>query len=132
LKSTKDKPSCYASTRANPKFDALPLLNFSFFCSGHGRIVILSTRCSILGKGGVEILPFLFLIPGALTMATRALAAMWNLRLAESVGNGATDAVVVTLDMPTLQARRRKKVVFVGINDVGTTPTRAQLNVLAT
>jgi hypothetical protein len=56
---------------------------------------------------------------------------MWNSRLAESVGDGATDAVVVALDMSTLQARRRKKVESVGINDVGTTPTRALLNVLA-
>jgi hypothetical protein len=36
---------------------------------------------------------------------------MWNLRLAESVRDGATDAVVVVLDMSTLQVRRRKKVV---------------------
>jgi hypothetical protein len=38
---------------------------------------------------------------------------------------------VVALDMYTPQARRRKKVVSVGINDIGTTPTRARLNVLA-
>jgi hypothetical protein len=44
---------------------------------------------------------------------------MWNLRLAESVGDGATNAVVVALDMSTLQARRRKKAVSVGISDVG-------------
>jgi hypothetical protein len=56
---------------------------------------------------------------------------MWNLRLAESVGDGATDAVVVALDTSTLQARRCKKAVSVGINDVGTTPTRARFNVLA-
>jgi hypothetical protein len=56
---------------------------------------------------------------------------MWNLRLAESVGDGAADAVVVALDMSTPQARRRKKAVSVGINDVGTTPTRARSNVLA-
>jgi hypothetical protein len=56
---------------------------------------------------------------------------MWNLRLAESVGDGATDVVVVALDKSTLQARRRKKVQSVGINDVGTTPTRARLSVLA-
>jgi hypothetical protein len=61
----------------------------------------------------------------ALTRAVRAPAAMWNLRLAESVGDGATDAVVVALDMPTPQARRRKMIVSVGINEVGTTPTRA-------
>jgi hypothetical protein len=29
---------------------------------------------------------------------------MWNLRLAESVGDGATDTVVVALDMSTPQA----------------------------
>jgi hypothetical protein len=51
------------------------------------------------------------------TRAGRAPASMWNLRLAESVGDGATDAVVVALDMSTLQARRRMKVVSVGIND---------------
>jgi hypothetical protein len=56
---------------------------------------------------------------------------MWNSRLAESVGDGAEDAVVVALDISTPQARRRKKVVSVGINYVGTTPTRTRLNVLA-
>jgi hypothetical protein len=56
---------------------------------------------------------------------------MWNSRLAESVGNKATDAVVVALDMSTLQARRRQKAGFVGIDGVGTTPTRARLKVLA-
>jgi hypothetical protein len=54
-----------------------------------------------------------------------------KLRLAESTGDGATDAVVVALDMSTPRARRRKKIVSVGINDVGTTPTRARLNVFA-
>jgi hypothetical protein len=33
--------------------------------------------------------------------------------------------------MSTRQGRRRKKVESVGINDVGTTPTRARFNVLA-
>jgi hypothetical protein len=56
---------------------------------------------------------------------------MWKMRLAESVGDGAADAVVVALDMSTPQARRRNKVESVGINDVGTTPTRARLKVLA-
>jgi hypothetical protein len=56
---------------------------------------------------------------------------MWNLRLAESVGDGATDAVVVALDMSTRQGRRRKKFESVAINDVGTTPTHARLKVLA-
>jgi hypothetical protein len=37
---------------------------------------------------------------------------MWNLRLAESVGDGAVDAVVVALDMSTRQAQRRKKVEY--------------------
>jgi hypothetical protein len=50
-------------------------------------------------------------------------AAMWNLRLAESIGDGATDAVVVALVMSTRQGRRRKNIESVGINDVGTTPT---------
>jgi hypothetical protein len=68
---------------------------------------------------------------GALTRAAFAPAAMWNSRLAESVGDSATDAVVVALDMSTPQARRRKAVVSVGINEVGTTPTRARLKVLA-
>jgi hypothetical protein len=70
-------------------------------------------------------------LQGVFTRAGRAPAAMWNLCLAESVGVCATDAVVVALDMSTPQARRRKKVVSVSINDVGTTPTRAQLYVLA-
>jgi hypothetical protein len=70
-------------------------------------------------------------LEGALTRAVRAPAAMWNSRLTESVGDGAADAVVVALDMSTPQARRRKKVVSVGISDVGTTPTRARLSVLA-
>jgi hypothetical protein len=56
---------------------------------------------------------------------------MWNLRLGESVGYGATDAGVVALDMSTPQARRRKTVVSVGINNEGIIPTRARLNVLA-
>jgi hypothetical protein len=56
---------------------------------------------------------------------------MWTSRLAESVGDGAADAVVVALDMSTPQGQRRKKVVSVGINDEGTTSTRARLNVLA-
>jgi hypothetical protein len=34
---------------------------------------------------------------GALTRTVRAPAAMWNLRLAESVGDSATDAAVVAL-----------------------------------
>jgi hypothetical protein len=67
----------------------------------------------------------------ALARAVRAPAAMWNLRLAESVGDGAADTVVVALNMSTPQARRRKNDVSVGINDVGTTPTRARLKVLA-
>jgi hypothetical protein len=58
---------------------------------------------------------------GSLARAVRAPAEMWNSRLAESVGDGAEDAVVVALDMSTPQGRRRKKVVSVGINDVGTT-----------
>jgi hypothetical protein len=49
----------------------------------------------------------------------------------ESVGDGSADAVMVALDVSTPQARRRKKVVSVGINDEGVTPTRARLNVLA-
>jgi hypothetical protein len=49
---------------------------------------------------------------------------MWNSRLAESVGDGAAHAVPP-------QGWRRKTAVSVGINDVGTTPTRARLNVLA-
>jgi hypothetical protein len=61
----------------------------------------------------------------ALTSAVRTRAEMWNLRYAESVGDGAADTVVVALDMSTLQGRRRKKVLSLGINDVGTTPTRA-------
>jgi hypothetical protein len=61
----------------------------------------------------------------ALARAGRAPSAMWNLRLAESVGDGAADAVVVALDTSIPQARRRKKVVSVCINDVGTTRTRA-------
>jgi hypothetical protein len=40
-------------------------------------------------------------------------------------------AVVVVLDMSTPQARRRKKVLSVGISDEETTPTQARLNVLA-
>jgi hypothetical protein len=47
----------------------------------------------------------------AVTRAARAPAALWNLRLAESVGEGASDAVVVALDMSSPQARRRKKLV---------------------
>jgi hypothetical protein len=68
---------------------------------------------------------------GALTRTVRAPAAMWTLRLVESVGDGAADAVVVALDISTRQARRRKKALSVGINEVGTTPTRARFNVLA-
>jgi hypothetical protein len=68
---------------------------------------------------------------GVLTRAVPAPAAMWNLHLAKSVGDGATDTAVVALDMSTPQGRRRKKVLSVGINDVETTPTRARLNVLA-
>jgi hypothetical protein len=67
----------------------------------------------------------------ALTTAVRICAEMWTSRLAESVGDGAADAVVVALDMFTLQGRRRKKASSVGINDEGTTPTHARLNVLA-
>jgi hypothetical protein len=52
------------------------------------------------------------------------------LRLAESVGDGATDAVVVALDMSTLQTRCRKKVESVGINEEIIT-TRARFNGLA-
>jgi hypothetical protein len=47
---------------------------------------------------------------GAITRAVRAPAAMWNSPLAESVGDGATDAVVVALDMSNPQYRRRKKI----------------------
>jgi hypothetical protein len=67
----------------------------------------------------------------ALTRAGRAPAAMWNLCLAESVGDDATDAVVVALNLSALQARCRKKVESVGIDGVGTTPTQARLKVLA-
>jgi hypothetical protein len=42
----------------------------------------------------------------ALTSAVRASAEMWNLRVAGSVGDGAADAVVIALDMPTPQGRR--------------------------
>jgi hypothetical protein len=66
----------------------------------------------------------------AVTRAGRAPASMWNLRLAESVGDGATDAVVVALDMSTRQGRRRKKVESVGINEE-IMPTRARFNGLA-
>jgi hypothetical protein len=58
----------------------------------------------------------------ALTSAVLAPAEMWTSRLAESVGDGVADAVVVALDMSTPQARRREMVLSVGINDVGTTP----------
>jgi hypothetical protein len=44
-------------------------------------------------------------------------AEVWASRLAESVGFGAEDAVVVVLDMSTPQGRRRKKAMSVGIND---------------
>jgi hypothetical protein len=57
----------------------------------------------------------------ALTSAVRAPAEIWTLRLVESVGDGAADAVMVVLDMSTPQGRRRKKVVSVGISDEGTT-----------
>jgi hypothetical protein len=67
----------------------------------------------------------------ALTSAAHARAEMWTSRLAESIGDGAADAVVVALDMSTLKGRRRKKVVSMGINEVGTTPTCARLNGLA-
>jgi hypothetical protein len=53
----------------------------------------------------------------AITRAGRAPTSMWNLRLAESVGDCATDAVVVALDMSTRQTRRRKKVVSVRVNE---------------
>jgi hypothetical protein len=52
---------------------------------------------------------------------------MWNSRFPESVGDGAEDAVVVALDTSTPQDRRRKKVESVGINDLGTTPTRSTM-----
>jgi hypothetical protein len=42
----------------------------------------------------------------ALTSAVRNPAEMWKSRLAESVGDDAADAVVVALDMSTLQGRR--------------------------
>jgi hypothetical protein len=58
-------------------------------------------------------------------------AEMWTSRLTAFVEDGAADAVVVALDMSNPQGQRPKKVVSVGINDVGTTPTRAQLKVLA-
>jgi hypothetical protein len=61
----------------------------------------------------------------------RARAEVWTSRLAESVGHGAADAVVVALDMSIPQGRRLKKAVSVGINDKVTTPTRARLNELA-
>jgi hypothetical protein len=67
----------------------------------------------------------------AVTSAVRAPASMWTSRPAESVGDGAADAVVVALDMDIPQGRHRKKVESVGINDVGITPTQARLNVLA-
>jgi hypothetical protein len=53
------------------------------------------------------------------------------LRLAESVRDGATDAVVTALDMPTPRARHRKKIESVGINEAWTTPMRARLKMLA-
>jgi hypothetical protein len=56
---------------------------------------------------------------------------MWTSRLAKSVEDGAADAVVVALDLPTPQGRRRKKDVSVGINDEGTILTRTRQNVLA-
>jgi lysophospholipase L1-like esterase len=59
------------------------------------------------------------------------LAEMWNSSLAESVGDDTADAAVVALDVSTPQGRRRKMVVSIGMNDLGTTPTQARLNVLA-
>jgi hypothetical protein len=67
----------------------------------------------------------------ALTSAVCSPAEMWTSRLAESVGDGAADAAVVALNISTPQGQRRKMAVSVGINDVGTAPTRARLNVLA-
>jgi hypothetical protein len=64
----------------------------------------------------------------ALTSPVRTRAEMKTSHLTESVGGGAADAVVVALDVSTPQGRRRKKVVSVGINDQGTTPTHARLN----
>jgi hypothetical protein len=64
----------------------------------------------------------------ALTSAVRAPAEMWTSRLAESVGDGAADAVVVALGMSTPQGRRRKKVLSVNIDDEGTTPTSHLFN----
>jgi hypothetical protein len=66
-----------------------------------------------------------------LPIAVRTRAEMWTSRLAGSVGDSAADSGVVALDMSTPQDRRRKQVLSVGINDERTTPTRAQLNVLA-
>jgi hypothetical protein len=45
----------------------------------------------------------------SLTSADRAPAAMWNLRLAESVGDGATDAVVVTDIFLVIKSAHRYK-----------------------
>jgi hypothetical protein len=56
---------------------------------------------------------------------------MWTSRVAESVRDGAADAVVVALHMSIPQGRRSKKAVSVGINDERTTPTHARLNKLA-
>jgi hypothetical protein len=67
----------------------------------------------------------------ALTSAVRIRAEMWNSRLSKSVGDGAADAVVAALDMSTPQGWCCKKVLSVGINDEGTSPTRVRLNMLA-
>jgi fructose-specific phosphotransferase system component IIB len=67
----------------------------------------------------------------ALSSAVRTRAEMWTSLLAESVGDGAADAVVVALDMSTPQARRRKETVSIEINDEWTTPTRSLVNMLA-
>jgi hypothetical protein len=61
----------------------------------------------------------------------RTRAEMWTSRVAESVRDGAADAVVVALHMSIPQGRRSKKALSVGINDERTTPTHARLNKLA-
>jgi hypothetical protein len=67
----------------------------------------------------------------AFTSAVRARPEVRSSHLAKSVGDGAADAVVVALDMPTPQGRLCKKAVSMGINDEGTTPTHTRLNGLA-
>jgi hypothetical protein len=52
-----------------------------------------------------------------LTSVALSRAEMWTSRLAEYVGDGAADAVVVSLDMSYPQGQRRKEAVSVGIND---------------